>query len=347
MNIKLLGIDLAKKSFQLHGVDSSGKAVLRRKLKRSELLNFIANLPQCIIAIEACSSANYWHEEFTKLGHEVKQIAPQFVKPYVKTNKNDAADAEAIAEAASRPEMRFVEVKKAWQRDVQALHRNRTRLIKSRTALLNSIHGFLSEYGLSLTGVMVSKKRFLSELREILSSHSLPAQFTDMSNFILREMHAELESLEKHIRFYDEQIISFAARTEDCKRIQTIPGVGVLTATAMIAAVGNAHQFKNGRDLSAWVGLVPRQHSTGGKDRLLSISKRGDGYLRCLLVHGARSVLRTAEKKEDKMSIWALKIAKNRGMNKAIVAVANKNARIICSIIKKGENYQPVYEQAA
>jgi transposase len=333
--ISVLGIDLAKNVFQLHGNDSNGRAVLKKQLKREKLLSFIANIPPCVIAMEACSSANYWAREFQKLGHTAKLIAPQFVKPFVKSNKNDQADAEAIAEAASRPNMRFVPVKQTWQQDIQCIHRIRQRLVRGRVAAINELHGLLMEYGIALPK---SEARFFEELASVLApeSEKLSADVKQTFALLLDELNATDERIER----LNKKIVLISKTNEICKRLQTIPGVGPKTATAVLASVADATVFKNGRQFSAWLGLVPRQSSSGGKDLLLGISKRGDVYLRCLLVHGARSVIRTADTKKDRLSQWALEKEKTRGTNRAIVAVANKNARIIWSLMKSGETYK-------
>jgi len=280
--------------------------------------------------------------EFEHYGHTVKQIAPQFVKPFLKSNKNDANDAEAIVEAASRPGMRFVMSKQPWQRDLQSVHNHRARVIRSQTALINNIHAFLLEYGLIVTKAQQSRLKFKREILEIANDDDLLAQMTFMSKRILKQMILELDMIEEQLVFYSEELRKIAKENEDCKRLQTIPGVGEITSTAVICMIPNLNSFKNGRDLSAWLGLVPRQHSSGGKEKLLGISKRGNGYLRYLFVHGARSVLRVAPKKSDRLNRWAIEKSKTRGMNKAIVAVANKNVRIAFRILKNQEEYKAV-----
>ena len=337
MEISVLGIDLAKTVFQLHGVNRSGKVILRKKLSRGQLLEFVANLPRCLIGMEACGGANYWAREFKKLGHEVKLMSPQFVKPYVKSNKNDMADAEAICEAVDRPNMRFVAIKQVEQQDIQSLHRVRERLVKTRTALSNEIRGLLQEYGIVLP-------RKISQLRSGLPLiiESSGNQLTSMSQELLRNLMEELQGIDCRVSDYDKKIKSIHDAHPVCKRLSKIPGVGPITATALIASICDPGAFKNGRELSAWLGLVPRQNSSGGKEKLLGISKRGDVYLRKLLIHGARAALYWIDNKEDRRSLWAKKIIEKRGMNRAAVALANKNARTIWVLMARGEEYRAV-----
>lgn len=333
-NITLLGIDLAKDIFQLHGTDERGKVVLEKQIKRAKLSGFIANLPRCTIVMEACSGANYWSRCFQKFGHEVKQISPQFVKPYVKTNKNDIADSAAINEAGSRPHMRFVTPKSIEQQDIQNLHRIRSRLIKQRTALGNQIRGLLAEYGICIGKSLSSLRCKLSLILEDAEN-----ELTALTREVVEDLRTEISEVDKRISQYELRIKEIFKSAEACQRIAQIKGIGELTATALIAGVGDAKQFKNGRQFSAYLGLVPRQCSSGGREKLLGISKRGDTYLRCLLIHGARAVLAQVDKKEDKRSgYWSVK-KRELGMNKAAVALANKNARVIWALLSKGENY--------
>lgn len=335
MEISVLGIDLAKTVFQLHGVNRSGKVVLRKKLSRGQLLEFVANLPRCLIGMEACGGANYWAREFRKFGHDVKLIAPQFVKPYVKSNKNDVADAEAICEAVSRPNMRFVPIKQVEQQDIQSLHRVRERLVKTRTALSNETRGLLQEYGIILPK-QVSQLR----MKLPLIIESADNQLTTMGRDLLRNLLEELQRIDYLVSEYDKKIKAIHDAHPVCKRLSKIPGVGPITATALIASVSDPGAFRNGRELAAWLGLVPRQSSSGGKEKLLGISKRGDVYIRKLLIHGARSALYWIEGKEDRRSIWVKKIIEKRGMNRAAVALANKNARTIWVLMARGEEYR-------
>ena len=335
--IKVLGIDLAKQSFQLHGVDEKGHVVLKKKIARKQLSAFIANLPPCLIGLEACGGAHHWVRTFTGLGHHVKMIAPQFVKPYVKSNKNDAVDAEAICEAVQRPNMRFVPVKNIVQQDIQSLHRIRSQRVARRTAHANQIRGLLLEYGIVIPKGINYIRKAIPEILED-AENSLSAMFREL----LSELHEELVHIDDKITSLDEKLDNIAAQHEDCRRLLTIPGVGVLTATALIAAIGDISVFKNGRELAAWLGLVPRQHSTGGKATLLGISKRGDNYLRTLLIHGGRAVVRIAHKHQDKRNQWVEDIKQRRGENISNVAVANKNARIAWALLSKKEDYRAV-----
>jgi transposase len=335
MEISVLAIDLAKSVFQLHGNDANGRCLLRKKLRRSELRPFIALLPPCIVAMEACSGAQYWAREFRSFGHEVRLIAPQFVKPFVKTNKNDSADAEAIAEAAVRPNMRFVPIKERWQQDLLAIHRTRSLLIGHRVAVSNALRGFLAEQGLVFaTGDGALKKG----LQELLgrSEAAVSVEFAE----ILQALSGQLRRLAEQIEELDRKLEAVARRDERCKRLQKIEGVGPIISTAILGTIGDAREFKNGRQLSAFWGLVPRQSSSGGKQQLLGISKRGDGYIRKLLIHGARSAVQWAGKKDTQRNRWVLEKVRTRGMNKATVALANKNARVIWAVLAKGEHYR-------
>jgi len=271
MTIKRIGLDLAKQLFQLHGVDQQDQVVLRKQLRRNQMLAYFSNLPPCLIGIEACSSAHYWARELQKLGHTVKLMAPQFVKPYVKSNKNDAKDAEAICEAVSRPTMRFVAIKTIEQQDIQALHRIRTELVHQRTAKVNQIRGFLAEYGMVV-------ERSVEKLRK-----ALPMLLEDGENglsfyfrALLQGLQQDLITLNDRVSDLDKKIKLLASSNTSANRLQQIPGIGPVTATALVSAVGDGKQFKRGRDWSAWLGLTPRQHSSGGKECLLGISKRGD-----------------------------------------------------------------------
>jgi len=292
-------------------------------LKRSQVLGYFANLPVCLIGMEACASAHYWARELGDLGHQVKLIPPQYVKPYLRGNKNDYNDALAISEAVIRPEMRFVSVKTTEQQDIQALHRLRERGIQTRTALCNQLRGLLAEYGLILPlGVNVLRRR-LPELLED-GENSLSDFFSSM----LAESYYQLVELDAHIAFYTQNLMDYSRQNEACQRLQSIPGYGPIVASVFYSKVGNGEAYRQGRGVSAAVGLVPRQHSSGGKDVLVGISKRGDRYLRSLLVHGARSVVSRATNKEDRLSRWINKVRAARGFNKAAVALANKMARI-------------------
>mgnify|MGYP001598112856 FL=1 len=334
-DVAVLGIDLAKTSFQLHGVDSLGVTVLKKKLTRKNLCEYIAQLPVCTIGIEACGGAHHWRRVFSKFGHAVHMIAPQFVKPFVKSNKNDAADAEAICEAVQRPSMRFVPAKSIEQQDIQSLHRVRSQAVARRTAQANQIRGLLMEYGLIIPqGISHIRKSIPGMLEDAEN------ELTTMFREILSELYDELVHLDKRIKTLEIKLETLCAQNEDCQRLLTIPGVGLLSATALVAAIGDISAFKNGRELSAWLGLVPRQHSTGGKPTLMGISKRGDTYLRTLLIHGGRTVVRVADKHQDKRNAWITKLDERRGKNVCAVAVANKNARVAWAMLSNKSTYQ-------
>lgn len=334
-HVAVLGIDLAKQSFQLHGVDKNGATVLKKKLARKDLCEFIARLPVCTIGIEACGGANHWVRVFQKFGHTVHMIAPQFVKPFVKSNKNDAADAEAICEAVQRPSMRFVPAKSLEQQDIQSLHRIRSQAVARRTAQANQIRGLLMEYGLIIPqGLSYVRKSIPLLLEE--ADNGLTTLFREL----LADLYEEMVHLDTRIKTLENKLDALCTQNEDCQRLRSIPGVGLLSATAMVAAIGDISTFKNGRELAAWLGLVPRQHSTGGKPTLLGISKRGDTYLRTLLIHGGRTVVRVANKHQDKRSTWVMKLEERRGKNISAVAVANKNARVAWALLSHKTTYQ-------
>lgn len=334
--IRILAIDLAKHSFQLHGVDVAGHKVLGKKVGRARLRQMAIMLPPCIVAMEACGGAHAWGRLFAAHGHEVRLIAPQFVKPFVKSNKTDAADAEAICEAAQRPSMRFVSVKTVEQQDVQALHRVRSRAIQARTAQINQIRGLLLEYGIEIPRGRAAVRTRLPEILEDADNGLTP-----VFRALLQGLYEELCHHDERVRQYDHLIAEMARADERVQRLRTIPGVGPLVATALVAAVGDLGAFRNGREFSAWLGLVPRQHSTGGKERLLGISKRGNSYLRVLLIHGARAALNVVDAKGDRVSRWAASIKSRRHLNIAVVGMANKMARIAFALLKSGDTYQP------
>jgi transposase len=333
--LSVLGIDLAKQVFHLVGMDAHGTMLVRKRLYRAQMMAFIAQLPPTLIGMEACGGAHYWARRFREHGHEVRLMAPQFVTPYRKANKNDMRDAEAIAEAMTRPTMRFVPVKSVAQQDLQALHRVRERLMKARTALINETRGLLHEYGII---VPQGAATFRQHVLEKLTTED--AKLTPHSLELFRQLLEELAALEARVATYDAQLAQVAQTHPVCQRLMTIPGLGELTATALVAAVSDATQFKNGRQFAAWLGLVPRQHSTGGKSRLLGISKHGDSYLRKLLVHGARSCLRWVGRKRDRRSQWAQSLMERRGWNKAAVALANKNARVAWALMGTEQVYR-------
>jgi transposase len=333
-NIKVLGIDLAKNVFQLHGTDAKGKCVLRKRLSREKLTEFVAQLPPCTIGIEACTGAHHWARVFEQMGHKVKMMAPQFVKPYVKSNKNDRNDARGIAEAVTRPDMKFVPIKKIEQQDTLLLHRARALVMKQRTAQANQIRGLLAEYGI----IIPKGITHLGKFAEILVNHK--GKLTEKSQTIFAKLNEQFKAYDVEIAVYDKQIELMANQDVMCKEIMKINGIGPLTASAAVATIGDARVFKNGREVSAWLGLVPKQHSSGNTIRLSGISKRGDRYVRTLLIHGARAVVKNCTNKTDDRSQWVANKKNRCGYNKAAVAVANKNARIIWAILARGECYR-------
>jgi transposase len=342
MNITTIGLDLAKSVFQVHGADEQGKVVLKKQLKRSQMLPFFANLPPCLIGMEACGGAHFWARKLEQLGHTVKLMAPQFVKPYVKTNKHDAADAEAICEAVSRPSMRFVPVKTGDQQAVLSLHRARQGFVKARTAQANQIRGLLAEFGLVIPQGIGSIVRRLPEILED-GQNDLPGTF----RHLLQRLGEHLKELDRQVAELDLQIQRWHQETAASRKLAEIPGIGPLTASALVASIGNATSFENGRQLAAWLGLVPRQHSSGGRQTLLGISKRGDGYLRMLLIHGARAVIWAAERRLDPADSWLKRLVGRRNKNVAAVALANKNARIVWALLAHDRAFRPDYVSVA
>jgi transposase len=337
MNVIALGIDIAKNVFQLHGINANGQVVLQKKLSREKLLKFIAQMPTCKIGMESCGGSNYWAKQFQALGHEVKLISPQFVKPYVKSNKNDMRDAEAICEALTRPNMRFVSIKTLEQQDIQAIHRVRSRVIKERTALVNQIRGLLAEYGIVVAQGVSHVRKGLPIIVEDLEN-----KLTQVSKKLFNNLLCELRDKDTKVKEYDNEIKQICQRFDTCKRIMKIEGVGALTATAVVATIGDATIFKNGREMAAFIGLVPRQYSSGGKEKLLGISKRGDRYLRCLLIHGARAAVTRSKNLPDKKATWLKSVEERRGRNRATVALANKNARIMWAMMVNKSEYKQV-----
>lgn len=336
MNITRIGLDLAKSVFQVHAVDHKGHRLFSRALKREKMMAFFQNLSPCLIGMEACASSHFWARTLMAMGHEVKLIAPQFVKPYVKGNKNDANDAEAICEAVSRPNMRFVPVKTVEQQDIQALHRIRQEQVRQRTALVNQIRGLLSEYGIVISRRVESLRNALPDILED-AENRLTADF----RILLKGLQEDLLHLDDRIGSQDQAIRKLSQEHEGAKRLQQLRGIGPITATALIAAIGNGRQFARGRDAAAWCGLVPGQHSSGGKSKLLGISKRGDTYLRTLMIHGARAVLKTAQSKDDRLSQWLQKLCNRRNKNIAAVALANKTMRMAWALLVRGQDYDP------
>jgi transposase len=335
MKITTIGLDIAKNVFQIHGVDERGKVVVRKTLKRDKVTGFFANLPPCLIGIEACGSAHHWARTLTRFGHTVRLMAGQFVAPYRKSGKNDGNDAEAICEAVGRPNMRFVPTKSEEQQAVMMVHRARSLVIETRTAQVNQIRGLLAEFGLV---VAQGIEKLRGQLPAILedAENGLPA----LARETLAELQEQWRDLDKRVAQYDRQIAQLAAASEPARRMMEVEGIGPLTATAVVASVGDAKVFESGRQFAAWLGMVPRQHSSGGKFRLGAITKRGDAYLRRLLIHGARSVLATLTRCRDAKSHWAKSVQERRGTNVAAVALAAKHARIVWAMLAKGEAYR-------
>lgn len=340
MKITIVGIDLAKNVIQVHGVNAGGHAVLRKAFKRDQLLPYFANLPPCLIGMEACGSAHYWARKLEVLGHSVRLMAPQFVKPYVKSNKNDARDAEAICEAVSRPNMRFVPIKTGEQQAILSLHRARQGLVKARTAQANQIRGLLAEYGLILPQGIGHIAKRLPELLED-GENGLPGIFRQL----IHRLGEHLQTLERQVNELEAQIQHWHRENAASRRLAAIPGIGPITASALVASIGDATCFNNGRQLAAWLGLVPRQHSSGGKPTLLGISKRGDTYLRTLLIHGARAVVRIAGNHPDQ-DTWLGKLLARRDKNVVAVALANKNARIAWAMLARNEVFRSAHPTA-
>jgi transposase len=338
MKLTRVGVDLAKQVFQVHGVDRAERPAWCKRLKRSM---WIADLerevePGAEIGMEACGSAHHWARLLQSKGYRVKLIAPQFVKPYVKTNKTDANDAEAICEAMSRPSMRFVAVKSVEQQDLQAVHRVRSSLIRERIAKANQLRGLVYEYGLVAPRELHALRRAVPEWLED-AENGLTARF----RALLAGLYRDLQQLDERVRELDREIATIVREHEPVGRLQQLTGIGPLTASALYALVGDARQYRNGRELAVALGLTPRQHSSGGKEKLLGISKRGDKYVRTLLIHGARSALRVAPGKTDRLSRWAMALTERAHPNVATVALANKLARIAWAMLRHGTNYEP------
>jgi len=338
MKLIRVGIDLAKTVFQTHGVDRNEKLVWRRRLPRDQWLRVLLETiePGCEIGMEACGGAHYWARQLQERGYAVKLIAPQFVKPYVQSNKNDANDAEAICEAMGRPKMRFVAVKTVEQQDIQAVHRIRAGLIEQRTAKGNQIRGLVAEYGLVAPRELVQLRRALPVWLEDAGNG-----LSDRFRRLLHALWSDLRVLDERVAELDREIALIARSDPVARRLQQLRGVGPIVATALVAAVGDGGQFRNGRQMAAALGLTPKQHSSGGKDRQLGISKRGDAYLRTVLIHGARSTIRTANGKRDRLSQWVMALAARRHPNVVAAALANKTARMAWAMLTHGTDYQP------
>jgi transposase len=330
--VTTVGIDLAKNVFSLHAVDEMGRVVLRRSVRRGELEEAVAKLPACLIGMEACSGAHEWARRFARYGHTVKLMAPKFVAPYRKSGKNDGNDAEAICEAVSRPSMRFVPVKSTEQQALLVVHRVRQGFITERTATINRLRGLLAEFGVVLALRSKTVRR-----QALAASEPLP----ELVRRAVAELLEHLRLLDQRIAAHEREMQSQARLCEPARRLMKIRGIGPITALAIVASVGNATEFKNGRQFAAWIGLVPSQFSTGGKARLGHITKHGDSYLRCLLFQGARAVLHSAAAHQDRISRWVLELQARRGYYRTLVAIANKNARIAWALLRKNEEFKP------
>lgn len=327
-NVTTVGIDLAKNVFAVHGVDAAGRVVLRRTVRRGKLLELIAQLPTCLIGMEACSGAHEWARQFARFGHPVRLMAPKFVAPYRKSGKNDDNDAAAICEAVARPSMRFVPVKTLEQQAVLAQHRIRQGFIEERTASINRIRGVLAEFGQVLPQRSSELRRGLADCLEQLPTRVAAA---------LSDLLAHVHRLDERIGAYDRELREHARNEPNARRIQQLGGIGPITASALVASVGKAEEFRNGRQFAAWLGLTPRQYSSGGKTRLGHITRRGDPYLRTLLIMGARAVLQSAARHTDRLARWALALRARRGYHRTCVAIAAKNARILWVLLARGE----------
>ena len=327
-NVTTCGIDLAKNVFSLHAVDGHGAVVLRKTVGRARLMTLVAQLPACLIGLEACSGAHEWARRFAQHGHTVRLMAPKFVAPYRRSGKNDINDAEAICEAVSRPSMRFVPVKSLEQQAMLTLHRVRLGFVEERTATVNRIRGLLAEFGVVLPQRVIELRRGAAAALE---------QLPMLARRAVTDLLAHVRVLDDRIHEYERELEHHARRDNRAKRIQQLSGVGPISASAIVASVADAHEFKNGRQFAAWLGLTPKQYSTGGKARLGRITAHGDPYLRTLLIMGARSMMQTALRRTDRLARWALSVRARRGYHRACVAIAAKHARIIWAMLAKNE----------
>jgi transposase len=335
VNAITIGLDIAKSIFQVHGVDTHGKPVLQRKLRRGEVLRLFANIEPCLVGIEACHSSHYWGRELSKLGHQVRLMPTQYVKPFVLGGKNDANDAAAICAAVRRPDMRWVAIKSAEQQSVQSLHRMRARLIQERTAKSNQIRSMFSEEGFVFA-------RSIAQLRR--SVVQLISQENSRLTAILRRLAAmyleQLDTLDRWLAELQAQLHELFVQREDCRLLASVPGIGPVVATALVGTVGDPRQFRNGRQFAAWVGLTPKQRSSGGKTTLGGITKHGDTYLRMMFVQGAQAVLRYVHRRSDRQSLWLKQLLTRRHKNVVVVALANKLARVAWAVLAQRQAYK-------
>jgi transposase len=336
MEIAVLGIDLGKNSCSVAGLDATGRVVLRRRMNREGVIKLASRLPACVMAMEACCGAHHLGRALQACGHQVRLMSPEYVQPYVKAQKNDERDAEAIAEAATRPTMRFVELKSETQLDMQSLHRARSRLVGERTALINQLRAVLLERGITAAQ---GRRRLEQYLALVLGEGSSPLLLSPRIQLLIDDMRAQWRELDRRIAAFDAEFVAAARSDETARRLSTIPGIGVLNATALVAAVGDARTFARARDLSAWLGLVPRQATTGGRPRLLGITKRGNKYLRTLLIHGARAALPSLATTGGSLGNWLRGLSARAHRNTVIVALASKLARIAWAVLRSAATY--------
>lgn len=334
--VTTIGVDLAKNVFQIHGVDASEKTVIRKQLRRRQILPFFRKLPPCLVGMEACATSHHWAREIAALGHEVKLMPPRYVKPYVKRNKNDAADAEAICEAVTRPTMRFVAVKGAEQQSVLMVHRTRELLVRQRTMLVNAIRAHMAEFGIVARVGLPQLKGLLAVIADRDDDRIPP-----LARRCLEGLASQLMSLEREIAAAERRIHAWHRSNAVSQRLETIPGIGPITATALAASITDPSVFKSGRELAAWIGLVPRQNSSGGKERMGRISKQGDHYLRWLLVAGAMTVIRHAKRRGTTNLPWLADLIAGKPTKVVAVALANKHARVAWAVLMRGETYRP------
>lgn len=334
-HVSTVGLDIAKNVFQVHGVDERGKVVVRRQLRRGQVVKYFAKLPPCLIGMEACATAHHWARELRKLGHEVRLMPARYVKPYVKRNKNDAADAEAICEAVTRPTMRFVPIKTEEQQSVLMIHRTRQLFVRQRTSLINAIRAHLAEFGI-VAGVGRNGVDKLLALIAEGKGERVPPEARDC----LMALAAQLDLIKRQIQEADRRILAWHRSSSMSKRLEAIPGIGPLGASALVTSIPDPHIFRSGRDVSAWIGLVPKQNSSGGKERLGSISKAGNQYLRKLLIIGAIAVIKRAKQLGYTRYPWLTKLMERRSVKVAAVALANKNARIAWALMARNESYR-------
>lgn len=340
--VKTIGLDIAKSVFQVHGVDANGQVVVRRKLKRRYVLAFFQKVRPCLVGMEACATSHYWSRELQALGHRVRLMPPSYVKPYVKRQKNDAADAEAICEAVSRANMRFVETKTVEQQSCLVLHRTRHLFIRQQTSVINAIRAHLAEFGI----VAPVGRKGVEQLLDVVAN-SEDKRIPEVARACIAALGGQLRVLKAQILEFDRQIMIWHRSHETSKRLDEIPGVGPALATALVASIADPKAFRSGRDFSAWIGLVPKQHSSGGKEKLGGISKQGDRYLRGLFTAGALAVIRYAKIYGTKHRPWLTALLARRPAKVAAIALANKLARMVWAMMTRGERYKEPVALAA